>query len=498
MLKKNNFLSPFKVLFIYSNINSGYSWSPAIQILSAVLKREGYPVDLIHIHDKEGFPNNKYKIIKKIREINPNIVLITATSFEFNEMNSLAGDIKKEISIFTVLGGIHATLMPNDLEKSNFDCFCIGEGEIPVLTLVTRLKNKENISDINSLWIKKNGNIFKNPVSEFIKDLDTLPFFDWEIMNTKKLLKKRKGWLSISFSRGCPFNCAFCVNPALKKIKGVKGYVRKKSVKSAISELIYLAKTYDIKVFNLDDDLLLLNKKWFKEFSYEYKIKIYKPFKIKYKINARADSIDTEIVTHLKSSGCKEVQIGVETGDENLRNKILKKSITDEQIFHSINLLKRKGINVLIYVMIGVPEESIKTYRKTVGLIAKTKPRLIRPTFFVPIPCTSLHEYCKNHNLFRKDKKVISHFSEPVLRLKNLNETELFKLKILLPWYINAKLNLLDYKKAIELFRADNYDSFKNKLQLIFDLDKELCKKHKGTLHYSYFQRNMNFLVLTK
>lgn len=490
---KNN--KNFKVLFIYSNINASYSWSPAVQILSAVLKEKDYDVSLIHIHDEHGFPNDDNKIIEKTIEINPDIILISSTTFEYDDMERLIGKLKKQANIYSVLGGIHATVCPGDIIKSNFDAFCIGEGEKPLVELIKRLQNGDKYYDIPSMWFKEHEKIYRNPIDEFVRDLDVLPMWDWEIMDTKKLLEQRSGWLSIGFSRGCPFSCTFCINQVLKKIKGEVGYTRRRSVAKSIEEILYLVKNYDVKVFNFDDDLIILNKKWFKEFTEEYENKIFKPYGIRYKISARADMIHEDITQWLKTSGCQEVQIGVETGDDRLRNEILKKNVSKEVIIKATKFLKDANINTFYYIILGIPQESQETYKKTVELIAETKPYLVRPTFFTPIIGTPLYDYCIKYDLMKKDKKVINHFSESSLNFENLTDAELLKMRVFFPWYLNVELGIIEYKDWISKFDNDNYDEFLSKLDDIKKMDNDLSEKNKGIEHFSYFKKNMNYVV---
>jgi radical SAM superfamily enzyme YgiQ (UPF0313 family) len=145
--------------------------------------------------------------------------------------------------------------------------------------------------------------------------------------------------------------------------------------------------------------------------------------------------------------------------------------------------------------MFGIPGETIQSIYKTVNLITELKPYLIRPTFYVPIPCTPLYEYCIQHNLLRKDRIIKSHFSEPALRLPTIPDDVLLKRKILLPWYVNRNLGLVKYEEALKQFSKDSYDQFLNKLNYIVSLDQSLSKEHENYEHYSYFRNNMNYLV---
>lgn len=486
----------FEILFIFPNINSDYCWSPAVQILSAVLKQKGFPVDLIHIHDEHGFPSDIAVVTQKINKLEPDLILFTATSFEYAYVNNLCGMVKScNSAYYTVLGGIHATVEPESLSLSNFDCYCIGEGEKPILELAEKLSKGESIISIKSLWFKQDTKIIKNPVSQFIMNLDLLPFYDWEIMSTEKLLNKRNGWLSIGFSRGCPYSCRFCVNQALREIKGAKGYLRKRSIKNAIAELTYLAKKYEIKVFNLDDDLICLDKKWIINFCDKYKAQIFDKYKIKFTINARADLLDEEIVSHLKMAGCQEVQIGVECGDEKIRNNLLKKGISTEQIIRAVELVKKEGINILSYLMIGLPGETMESYRKTVELMAKIQTYLIRGTFYIPIPHTPLYDDCIKDQLIN-ERKVDGHFSEPTLKYTEVSDADILRYKVLLGWYINAQIGYGYYRKLISRFQDDSYEEFKKREDLLEELDKDASMKHQGMPHYSYFGYNKNYIVL--
>lgn len=98
-----------KMLFIYPD-SGGFtiSFSPAIEILSAFLKQNGISVELIHIHNTQATPYDLPKITDKVREISPDVIGISATSFQYSQSNEIAGFLKKEgIDVPVILGGIH-------------------------------------------------------------------------------------------------------------------------------------------------------------------------------------------------------------------------------------------------------------------------------------------------------------------------------------------------------------------------------------------------------
>lgn len=481
-----------KILFIFPNFNASYCWSPAIQILSAVLKREGHETFLIHINDKYAFPNDKLIIAKEVQKINPDLIGFTGTSFDFPRINEICKAIKKTYNCPIILGGIHATIKPDDLQNSNFDAFCIGEGEKPFLELVKRMENKSGYLDVGSFWFKDNGNIIKNNTMDIIEDLNELPFNDWEVMDTRNLLLKRYKRLSIMISRGCPFQCSFCINQIFKKIKGLKNYTRFRNVDNAIAELKYLADKFDIEIFHFDDDMFLANKQWLSSFTERYREEIYSKYAIKYTIEARADTVTEDNIKLLKDSGCYEIRLGVETGDEHLRNGLLNKNLSDDNIIKTFDLCNKYDLKPSAFFMFGIPRESEASMAKTIEMIARIKPYLVRPTFYVPIYGTPLYEYCRDNNLM-KEKPPNNQFSEAALKYENITEDALYRYSILLPWYVNLRLGHKNYIDAIKKFQDYTKEQLANNRAKILDEDKKLSEETKS-LHYRYFESNINFI----
>jgi len=498
---------PFKVSFIFYNNLTAYSWSPAIQALSAYIKiHAGCKTELIHINDRYGIVSKPEVIIEKLKASKPDLIAFTSTSFGYSQVNELAGQIKKEFpETLIILGGVHATIKPEDLINSNFDAYCIGEGEKPLLNLINKIQEGVSYTETPSFQFKRNGGIIRNPLEPFEKNLDMLPPYDWDIFDSSSLLEARKGWISLSFSRGCPFNCNFCINHRMKDILGIKGYVRQKSVKRSIEELLKLIDKFpSIKVFNFEDDILIFNKSWTSEFIRTYKEKIYEKYGIKFKIEARVDVINEEIIKELKEAGCQEIQFGVETGNSELRNFILNKSISDEQIICAFDLCHKYGINTLAFIMLGLPKETETTVMDTIRLLARIKPYLIRPSFIFPIYGTGFYNYCVENQLLKEGIGEYGTYlwtqGVPV-RLNGIKEEALVRYMALLPWYINAELGLEDYKSLIseygnKRFIVNDKTEFKAALERDEDKNRELTSRNIS--HYRYFNDELNYLQYVK
>lgn len=498
-----------KFMFIYPDVGGkSLNFSPAIEILSSYMKRGGTEVSLIHLNWEYAVrPDDYDEINRRIKEFEPDIIGITSTTFQYPISCKVAAQIKKSgWEGLLVLGGIHATISPDDLEESPFDAFSIGEGELTLTKLMNRYIHGEDITNIRGIHIKSNGTIIKNPYPEVLEDLDVLPLRDYEIMNAKKILELSKGWFSVSFSRGCPYSCKFCINQKLRKdyTSSIKTkYYRCQSVAKVIGDLLeYIRRYPEIKMFNFDDDLLIMDKKWFIQFAAEYKEKIYEVYGIKYVINTRANLITEEVVKALRVSGCHECQVGFETGNEELRNNVLAKEITNTQLESAFDLFNRYEVRSLAYTMIGIPGESPFSIKETIRELVRLKPTLIRMTFFEPFIGTPLYDYCIENDLFNDQYLNIDNFTKSVVKMENITNYELSKYHLLFPWYLNTCL--YQGEEAASMYRRmiDEYENLSEEdvdkaaiKEEIISRDREISKlmSDQGISHFRYFPANTNY-----
>lgn len=501
-----------KIMFIYPDTGGrSLNYSPAIEILSAYLKQYGVRVGLVHLSGTSNVIGNAVpcdaydEIYRRVSEFAPDVIGVAAITFQYPIACKVASALKERgFKNLILCGGIHSTIAPYDLKGSPFDGFVIGEGERTLVELIRRLEAGDNYCNIKGLNIKKGDNIIDNGYPEVIQDLDELPLWDYEIMNAKDILKLSNGWFSTAFSRGCPFACTFCINQKLKKdyLASQQGkYYRCQSATKAIGNLLSYIQMYpEIKVFNFDDDLLIMDKGWFKEFATAYREQIYKKTGIVYVINTRANFIDKEIVELLKSSGCYECQVGFETGNETLRNKVLSKGISNAQLKTAFNLFNKYGVRSLAYTMIGIPDESNESIEETLYMLSILKPTLIRMTFFEPYIGTPLYDYCIETGVFEDKFGNKDNFTKSTVKLKNISNRALLLYHLLFPWYLNLKLNTPFQKHFLSLINKyadmsdDDLVDSKVKQQVIDDdnaMDDQLNKDKIA--HFCYYAKNTNY-----
>ena len=289
--------------------------------------------------------------------------------------------------------------------------------------------------DLNILnfWFKKNGEIIRNPLRPLIQDLDSLPYCDREIINYQKLLSYHN-YVEIRASRGCPYRCAFCVSSTYQEIyKKLGKYYRTRSAEHIIGEIDYLLRKYKkIKSIVFDDELMVANIKWAEDFFEKYKREINLPFSM----TIRANLVEPELIMLLKKAGCHILMMGVENGDDYLRNEVLRKGVTTEQIVKAAEIIKKNGIKLWTFNMVGVPYETPETIRKTIALNKKIKTDIVFVSTFYPYPGTRLEEICRK-NGWISQRKVEGFFSNvTVLDQPSITKEEVAYYYNVFPWEI--------------------------------------------------------------
>ncbi len=293
-----------------------------------------------------------------------------------------------------IFGGVHPTYFPEIINEEPVDIICRGEGEYAMLDLMDALDLKLNYSDIPNLWIKRGNEIIKNEPRNLIDDLDILPFPDRELYYNKYSKLRNNKIKYFMASRGCPYNCTFCFNKRLKEFyKGKGKYIRFRSQENILEEIDYVKKNYPLKTIQFEDDVFIMKREWINKFLDEFQKRDYN---ISFWCLVRADLLDEELAKKLKLSGCKTVWFGLESGNREIRQKILKKDLTDKQIINAAELLMKYNIKFRAYCMIGIPGETTENAFETIELNVKIKTPYPWPSIFVPYSKSEIVNYAIN------------------------------------------------------------------------------------------------------
>lgn len=363
-----------------------------IGYLSAYLKREGHRTSLIHL----VHPVGREELLERVRRESPDVLAFSSTTHMFPHVSRWVSWIKEEMDIFTICGGAHPTLDPEGaLREAPLDAVCLGEGEEALAELCAALEEGRDPSNVASLWFRKEGKVKRNPVRPLVENLDTLPFPDREIFDPACFCPQQHERGTLMASRGCPYNCTYCSNHAQRSIYPNRSkYVRFRSVDNVMREIhqIIEADTEGrLRYIRFDDDILTLHPDWFRELASRYRREVNLPFIC----NSRVNVLDEETVKAFAEAGCSVICMGIESGNEELRRKVLGRHMSNREIIRAFRLCRDYGIKTVSTNMTCLPDEDIGALLDTVKVNAMARPHCLQVSTYHPYPNTRLHAYCR-------------------------------------------------------------------------------------------------------
>jgi anaerobic magnesium-protoporphyrin IX monomethyl ester cyclase len=430
-----------RVLFVLKQVD----YEPqGILHLSSVLKRAGHEVRLC-IASQEH-PS------KAVKEFDPGIVAYSVTTGSQRYYLELNRQLKERFDVFSVFGGPHPTFFPEMIDEGGVDGVCIGEGEGAMVDLAVALDNGSLEPTIPNWWFKINGEIVRNPVRPYIEDLDTLPFPDRELVYAQHRPLRNSKIKHFFSGRGCPYQCTYCFNHALFKIyEGHGRRVRKRSVDMVLDEILDVGQWYPLAFVVFLDDTFTIRKDWMQEFAEKYPRGVGLPFFC----NVRADLVTEELVEQLRDAGCVSTGMGIEAGNDRIRNEVLNRNMSKDQMLRACTLLQQAGIKVMSTNMVGLPTGTLEDDLQTLRFNIKCQPAFANAFIFQPYPRTQLGEFVRREGLMDGtfDDISVSAWDNSVLRfpreekrqIENLQK--LFAITVEWPWLLPYVRRLLKLPK---------------------------------------------------
>jgi anaerobic magnesium-protoporphyrin IX monomethyl ester cyclase len=416
-----------KLILIYPDILKGAGWSgyfyTGVGYLSASAKSAGHNVSLIHVTHMPREHDFIQMVDDELASSRDALIAFSATTNMFPFVRSWSAWIRDRYANTILVGGVHPTLNPDEtICVESIDAICIGEGEGPLVEVLEALQRGGDISGIPNIWTKNDGEVCRNPVRHVIKDLDTLPFPDRRIFDYRNLDREKEGIGVFMASRGCPYNCYYCCNHAIRDCLGsTSDYTRFRSVGNVIREIKQVVAEYPfIKFLHFDDDILPINKKWFREFAESYSQEIALPFEC----NMRPNLIDEATIELLQKAGCRTLRLGLESGNEYIRNEILNRGLSEDTIVKASALCRKAGIRLYTFNMVGLPSEDMSARLDTVRLNAKINSDEEQVSIFYPYEKTRLFDICREHGLIR-DHDVSDPFRDTSLSFDQVSKNQI-------------------------------------------------------------------------
>jgi len=313
---------------------------------------------------------------------------ITSTSVDIKCINSLSAKIKELYPHSTIIVGGPGAYSKEYLDYSVVDSTIMGEVEHRI---------DELLYDLNNNILKKEYNFGVCP------NINSIPLPARHLYNMKLPL-------NIITSRGCSFNCSFCMSPLLYNHR-----VRFRDNNLVIEEIESLIDTYNTRYFIFEDDMFTLNKKRLLDICAKLS-----RLNITWRGMARVKPLDEEMLESMKKSGCDEIALGIESFDDNVL-KCLNKGTTVKDNVRAIDLLNKFDIKLRLLLMIRTPGQTSNTMKLNKEYLSKVKYSTIACTNFTPIVGSDIWNNSSkyNINLFNKN---INDYNYGLFDSKGLSE----------------------------------------------------------------------------
>ena len=347
--------------------------------LASWLRKHGHDC---HILDGLAEPCTLDVIVQKCHAFD--LIGITSVSTYALRVNQLLQTLKKQrVKAPIIVGGPHATILPESCLRNGADYVILGEGELPMLELVKCLEQHADISGVGSLAYLKDGELMKTPRIPLIQHLDDIPSPAYDLLpmrryHTSEARTKKQPSYSLMTSRGCPGVCSFCN----KSVSGTK--VRYFSAERIVEEFFLLRDTYGAEDVAILDDNFLADHDTVHDVCDRL---IKNRFNKTWSVEARVDHVNNEILKHLKEAHCDFVAYGIESGSQRMLD-VMNKGVTLEQIREAVKITKDVRINIRGYFMMGLPYETLEDMESTIQFAIELDVDVASFSIFVPLPGT--------------------------------------------------------------------------------------------------------------
>lgn len=335
---------------------------------------------------------------KKMDAFQPDLVGVSMVSLEYKRTYKLISEIKQyDTQITTVVGGPHVTVLQETVlnECSAIDFGVVYEGEG---TLVDLCQDALSIGEIKGLMHRQNGDVVYNGHRPFPKELDMISFPTYQGFELKRYIRE----MPFNSSRGCPLKCIFCPNKMITK------KFRWRSAQNVVDEIEYWYKR-GFRVFNYDDD----NFTFFNDRVYEICDEIEKreirDVELRCSNGVRADRVDRPLLKRMREVGFNYIAFGVDGGNNKML-KYNKKGETIEQIEVAIKHACELGFDVKIFVITGMPHETMEDIEDSIRLVLKYPIKRVILNNPVPYPGTELFDIVKENKWFIKQPEEYLNF----------------------------------------------------------------------------------------
>ena len=363
-----------KILFVERDVE--YIDPMNIELLSALARRQGAStfLTILAVDDLEA----------DLRRIRPDVVAFSAKTGEHTAYCRANRQVKAHsASIRTIMGGPHPTFFPGLILREPVDALALGAADEAWGDLLDAVAAGRSPHWIPNIVTPDNAHrvlrgrktappavartgapVAQHPMTELTvqpdhlrpkrQTLDDLPFGDRELIYRHTHLRDFP-MRSVMASRGCPFTCTYCFQPQFNVLYAGKGPIYTRfSVPRLCAELKELKERWPTRFIKFYDDMFILHRgaePWLEEFAEVYPREVGLPFFCL----TRCNVLTPENLALLKRAGLHSLTMSIEAGNAYVRNEIVQRHMTEEQIRAAYALCEREGIVTFANTLLGIP-----------------------------------------------------------------------------------------------------------------------------------------------
>ncbi|MDH4161407.1 MAG: B12-binding domain-containing radical SAM protein [Nitrospirota bacterium] len=327
-----------------------------------------------------------------LREYKPDLLVLSTTTPTLLADLTVCREAKKALPGLTIIAkGAHFLVFDREVLRAHpeVDILLRSEPE----PLIKRIVSGESLETVHGITWRRGEEVLRNDDAPFQSDLDALAFPARHLIDNRRYVRPDKGRPQgiIKCSRGCPYNCFFCL---ATPVSGRK--VRMRSPENILDEVRHCLRTYGIEDFIFWSDVFNFDDGWVRRLCQAIRAS---GLRFTWASNMRADNINQGTLTLMKEAGCSLISLGIESGSQEILDKIGKK-VSVEQIRDSVRLIRGTGIASFAYYMTGLPWETTGTAEQTMRLARDLRTDFANFFVATPFPGTAFFRYAVENGLF--------------------------------------------------------------------------------------------------
>jgi radical SAM superfamily enzyme YgiQ (UPF0313 family) len=368
-------------------------------ILAAVARQRGYDVHLI---DAKAQGTSVEEVAQRIVDLQPDYLGLSATTISVTNAGRIAAVVRARMpGLVTILGGAHVSAIPERTLAAfpSIEYGVVGEGEVSLFELLTRLENRLRVDDVPGLAYRRDGRICVNPRAPYIDDLDALPPPAWDLLpdfphrfQPSLFSYPRTPVATLITSRGCPFSCTFCD----RSTSGRKG--RMHGVETVVA-LCRMLVERGVRHITFLDDLFTVRKQRVVDLCHAF---LEHGFTFSWSCNSHPNLLDFTTLQLMRRAGCWQIAYGIESGSQRVLD-VVKHEVRIPRMRETLRMTRAAGIRTRGFLMLGHPTEGLDSLAETAAFLRTVELDICQITKFTPYPGTPAYPTIGEHGSFVED-----------------------------------------------------------------------------------------------